>query len=123
VTESSTKGVLELGERKRFHEVRSGPERECLLLSREDAGEDDRTAELPQPAGKGKPVGVPRLDHRRVDVGRAGAVQLGDHRLVPGTSDDVLEERTDVSMGLDDQDPRHGLNILRGRRYPVTLRV
>src|SRR5438094_926393 len=112
-----------LGERKRFDEVRRRLEVERLLLGREDAGEDDGAAELAQAPRAGEPVAVAGLDHRCVDVGRTRSVELCEDRLVTGTSDHVLEERTDVCMGLDNQDPRHGRIIPAGRRYPVSLRV
>ena len=123
LTQRGAECIREVGKRKGLHEVRSRLELERLLLGRKDAGEDDRPAELAQAPREGKPMSVARLDHGRVDVRRAGSIQLRDHGLVPGTSDDVLEERTDVRMRLDDQDARHGRNIPRRRRYPVTLPV
>jgi hypothetical protein len=37
--------------------------------------------------------------------------------------DDMLEERTDVGVGLDDQDPCHTRIMFPSRRDPVSVRV
>jgi hypothetical protein len=123
LTERGVERVLEVGQCERLDEVRDGLQLERLPFGGKDAGEDDGPAERTQPACEGEPVGVPRLDHRRVHIGGSGTVRLREHGFVPGTSDDVLEERTDVGMRLDDQDPCHGRNIPRSRRYPVSLPV
>ena len=87
------------------------------------ADEVERSHERVTLTRDGEPVAVAGLDHRGVHVRRARTVQLHDHGLVARTSDHVLEERADVVVGLDDQDPRHVRIFSRARRYPVSLQV
>jgi hypothetical protein len=68
-------------------------------------------------------VAVAGLDHRRVDLGHTSAVDVFEDGLVARASDDMLEERPDVSVRLDDQDPCHGRILSRPRRYSVICQV
>ena len=115
--------MLELGERERLDEVGGGLELERLGLGGKDACEEDGQAQRAQTTGQGEPVTVSGLDHRGIDVGRPAAVRLGEHNLVTRTSDDVFEERADIGVGLDDQNPCHvrimspGAGIGSAREY------
>ena len=122
-SERGDKHVLELLERERLDEVRGGLEVERLAFCRKDAREDDRTTELTNVPCKPHAREVARLDHCRIDVGHRPAVPVGIHSLVSKPSDDMLQERTDVGMGLDDQNPCHAKMIGYRRWDPVRLRV
>src|SRR4051794_28758679 len=98
--------LLELGQGERLHEIGGRLERQCLVLGRKDAGEDDGEPQRAETARVRKAVAFARLDHRRIDV-QPRLAELGEDGLVPRTPDDVREERTDVGVRLDDQDPGH----------------
>ena len=122
-SERGGKHVLELLQREGLDEIRGGLEVERFSFCRKDAREDDRATELANVACEAHAREVAGLDHCRIDVGHRPAVPVGVYSLVSEPSDDVLEERTDVGMRLDDQDPCHA-KMIRDRRWdPVRLRV
>jgi hypothetical protein len=114
---------LELLERKGLDEVRGGSELERFALGWEDAREHDRAPLLADAPREPKARKVAGLDHRGIDLGHGTTVPVVIDGLMPEPVDDMLQKRTDVGMGFDDQDPRHDEIIPVSRRDPAPVRV
>ena len=114
---------LELLQREGLDEIRGRSEVECLSLRGKDAREDDGATELTNVACEANAREVAGLDHGRIDVRQRPAVRVGVDSLVSEPPDDVLQQRANVGMRLNDQDPCHTKIVFDRRWDPVRLRV
>ena len=71
-----------------------------------------------EPSGDPKAFRLAGLDHCSVDGDMLDARLPTHHRLVAEAADDELEQRADVLVRLEDENPCHRLKIERTRRDP-----
>jgi hypothetical protein len=103
---------LEVGEPVRLDEVGDRAQARTRRVCRIEALHHKRKAGVAgaKPFGGLNRLGPNGLEHERVDRGKLCArAKRRRHRLVSERSDDGLEHLADIAVGLENEDPRHGL--------------